>query len=169
MGNLEPRKEGQMATLVRWEPFREIASLQSEMSRLMNSVLTGNGETSTRTWVPAVDVWETDKELVYAFDLPGIPEDKISIEFEDGALIVSAERERSQETEEENFYRFERRFGSFSRTVGLPQGVSEDSINADYKDGVLEVHVTKPEQPKPRRIEIGTGSKKTIEGSAKKS
>jgi HSP20 family protein len=159
-----------MATLVRWEPFREIATLQNDMSRLMNSVLSGNGEaTSTRTWVPAVDVWETDSELVYAFDLPGIPEDKISIEFEDGALIVSAERDRTQETKDESFYRFERRFGTFSRTVGLPQGVTEDSIKADYKDGVLEVHVAKPEQPKPKRIEIGTGSKKTIEGSAKKS
>jgi HSP20 family protein len=160
-----------MATLVRWEPFREIATLQNEMSRLMNDVLgNANGETtSSRTWVPAVDVWETEKELVYAFDLPGIPEDKVSVEFEDGALIVTAERERSHETSEENFYRFERRFGTFARTIGLPQGVTEDAVRADYKDGVLEVHVAKPEQPKPRRISIGTGNKKTIEGSAKKS
>jgi HSP20 family protein len=157
-----------MATLVRWEPFREIASLQNDMSRLMNSVLAGGNETSSRTWVPAVDVWEKKDELVYAFDLPGIPEDKISVELDDGALIVSGERERTQETEENNFYRFERRFGSFSRTVGLPQGVTEDSISADYNDGVLEVHVKKPEQPKPRRISIGSGDKKTIEGSAKK-
>jgi HSP20 family protein len=158
-----------MATLVRWEPFREIATLQNEMSRLMNSVVAGNGETTTsRTWVPAVDVWETDAELVYAFDLPGIPEDNISVEFEDGALIVSGERERTQETSQERFYRFERRFGSFSRTIALPQGVSEDAIKADYTDGVLEVHVRKPEQPKPRRIQIGAGDK-TIEGSAKKS
>jgi HSP20 family protein len=156
-----------MATLVRWEPFREIATLQNEMSRLMNSMVGGNGET-TRTWVPALDVWETEKELVYAFDLPGIPEDKISIEFEDGALTVSAERERTEETSQDKLYRFERRFGSFSRTIGLPQGVSEDSINADYKDGVLEIHVAKPEQPKPRRIQIGSGSTATIEGSAKK-
>jgi HSP20 family protein len=159
-----------MATLVRWEPFREIATLQNEMSRLMNTVVGGNGETTaTRTWVPAVDVWETDTELVYAFDLPGIPEDNISVEFEDGALIVSAERERTHEAPEEKFYRFERRFGSFSRTIGLPQGVGEDAINAEYKDGVLEVHVQKPEQPKPRRIQIGKGEQKTIEGSAKKS
>ena len=159
-----------MATLVRWEPFREIATLQNEMSRLMNTVVGGNGETAaSRTWVPAVDVWETDTELVYAFDLPGIPEDNISVEFEDGALLVSAERERTQETSEETFYRFERRFGSFSRTIALPQGVSDDSISADYKDGVLEVHVKKPEQPKPRRIEIGKADQKTIEGSAKKS
>jgi HSP20 family protein len=119
--------------------------------------------------VPALDVWENENELVYAFDLPGIPEDKISIEFEDGALTVSAERERTEETSEEKLYRFERRFGSFSRTIGLPQGVTEDSIKADYKDGVLEVHVAKPEQPKPRRIQIGSGSKATIEGSAQKS
>jgi HSP20 family protein len=156
-----------MATLVRWEPFREIATLQNEMSRLMNSVLS-DGETSTRAWVPAVDVWEKDDELVYAFDLPGIPEDKISVELDDGALIVSGERERAEETSEENFYRFERRFGSFSRTVGLPQSVGEDAITADYKDGVLELHVKKPEQPKPRRISIGSGDKKMIEGSAKK-
>jgi HSP20 family protein len=158
-----------MATMVRWEPFREIANLQNEMSRLMGSVLGGDGETTgSRTWVPAADVWETDNELVYAFDLPGIPEDKISVEFEDGALIVSGERERTQEASDERFYRFERRFGSFSRTIALPQGVGEDAINADYKDGVLEVHVTKPEQPKPRRIQIGAGTKRTIEGSAKK-
>ena len=156
-----------MATLVRWEPFREIATLQNDMSRLMNAVL-GDTQDATRSWVPPVDVWETAEELVYAFDLPGIPEDKISVEYEDGALVVSGERERSKEFSDEKFYRFERRFGSFSRTVGLPQGVSDDSISADYRDGVLELHVKKPEQPKPRRIQIGTnGDKKTIEGSAK--
>jgi HSP20 family protein len=159
-----------MATLVRWEPFREIATLQDEMSRLMNTVVGGNGETTaTRTWVPAVDVWETDTELVYAFDLPGIPENAISLEVEDGALLVSAERERTQETSEEKFYRFERRFGSFSRTIALPQGVSDDSVSADYNHGVLEVHVKKPEQAKPRRIQIGKSDQKTIEGSATKS
>src|ERR671915_602591 len=84
-------------------------------------------------------------------DLLGIDRDKISVELEDNALTVSAERERSQEVSEERFYRYERRFGRFSRSIALPQGVSEDSINADYKDGVLEVHVAKPEQPKPRR------------------
>jgi HSP20 family protein len=157
-----------MATLVRWEPFRELATMQNEMSRLMNSVFGGTNGESNRDWVPAVDVWETESELVYAFDLPGIPEDKISIEFEDGALTVSAERERSQEVSDERMYRFERRFGTFSRTIALPQGVTEDSIKAEYKDGVLEVHVTKPEQPKPRRIQIGRDEKATIEGSAKK-
>jgi HSP20 family protein len=155
-----------MATLVRWEsPLRELASLQTEMSRFMNGLLEGNGRTS-QNWVPAVDVWETDDELVYAFDLPGIPEEKISLEFEDGMLTVSAERERQEEVSGERFYRFERRHGTFSRTIGLPQGVTEDAIKAEYKNGVLEVHVKKPDQPKPRRIQIGAQG--TIEGSSAK-
>jgi HSP20 family protein len=153
-----------MATIVRWEPLRELATLQSEMSRLMNGLLEGNGR-QQQTWVPAVDVWETEDELVYAFDLPGIPEDKIEVEFEDGALTVGAERAREKTVENDRFYRFERRFGSFSRTIGLPQGVTEDSISADYKNGVLEVHVRKPEQTKPRRIQVGAASQ-PIEGTS---
>lgn len=158
-----------MATLVRWEPLREVAALQNEMSRMFNSVFGSEGNGTTRQWVPSVDVWETDKELVYAFDLPGIPEDKINIELEDGSLTVSGERERTNEQSDDRFYRYERRFGSFSRTIGLPQGISEDAIKAQYTDGVLEVHVAKPETPKPRRIQIGSGSKATIEGKATKS
>jgi HSP20 family protein len=156
-----------MATVVRWDPFRELATLQNEMSRFMNGVFDNQGRTE-QSWVPAVDVWETDDELVYAFDLPGIAQDEIQVEFEDGALTVSARRERTNEVEEERFYRFERRFGTFSRTIGMPQGIGEESIRADYRDGVLEVHVAKPEQPKPRRIEVGmsSGEPKTIEGSS---
>ena len=157
-----------MATLVRWEPFREIAALQNDMGRLMGAFLgQTNGEATGRTWVPAVDVWETEKELVYAFDLPGIPEDKIAVEFDDGALTISGERERVDKVENDHFYRFERRFGSFSRTVGLPQGVTEDDVKADYRDGVLEVKVAKPETPKPRRIQVGGGENAAIEGKSK--
>jgi HSP20 family protein len=157
-----------MATLVRWEPFREIAALQNDMGRLMSTFLgQANGETS-RTWVPAVDVWEAEDRLVYAFDLPGIPEDKISVEFDEGSLTVSGERERAEEVKNDGFYRYERRFGSFSRTVGLPHGVTEDDVNAEYRDGVLEISVKKPEAPKPRRIQVGSGSKATIEGTSQK-
>ena len=157
-----------MATLVRFrEPVRELAAFQNEMSRFMNGLFEGNGRT-TQSWVPAVDVWETDAELVYAFDLPGIPEDKISVEYEDGALTVTGEREQSQELSDDRFYRFERRYGTFSRTIGLPQGVTEDKVRADYKNGVLEIHVGKPEQPKPRRIHIGSEPQSTIEGESTK-
>ena len=156
-----------MATLVRWDPFRELAALQNEMSRLLGTFLREPNATTERTWVPALDVWETDDEIVYAFDLPGIPEDKISVEVEDGVLTVSAEREREHEMKEDRFYRYERRFGTFARAIGLPQGVTEEDISARYGNGVLEVHVRKPEEAKPRRIQIALGEKPTIEGKAK--
>jgi HSP20 family protein len=158
-----------MATLVRWEPFRELAALQNEMSRFMNGISEGNGRTGTQSWVPTVDVWETDDEVVYAFDLPGIPEEKVSVELEDGALTVTAEREREHRVEDGRYFSLERRFGTFARTIGLPQGVDEDKVKAHYEHGVLEVHVPKPEQPKPRKVEIGVGSgHQTIEGKSEK-
>jgi HSP20 family protein len=155
-----------MTTLIRWDPLREMASLQNDMSRLMTGILgPANGE---RAWVPQLDAWETDDEFVYAFDLPGMTEDDVSIEFEDGSLAVSGTRERKHEISKDGLYRYERRFGSFSRAIGLPQGVTEDSITAEYKNGVLEVHVRKPEQVKPRRIQIGGGDRATIEGKSSK-
>jgi HSP20 family protein len=151
--------------LVRWEPFRELAALQNEMSR-WTSQLTGaapaNGSSST--WLPAVDVWETEGELVLSFDLPGISEEDIAVELDDNVLTVSGERERTSEHSNDGFYRFERRFGTFSRSVTLPQGVQEDAIQASFGNGVLEVRVPKPEEPKPKRIQIG--GQGAIEGTS---
>ncbi len=153
-----------MPAIVRFEPLREVAAMQTELSRLMNGLFEGPGR-ETQAWVPTLDVWETDEELVYAFDLPGVDRDKVAIEVEDGALSVTATREREQETKSDGFRRFERRYGEFSRTVGLPQGVQEDAIKASYEKGVLEIRVPKPEQPKPKRIEIAVdGEQPTIEG-----
>ncbi len=151
-----------MATLVRWDPFREVAALHNELSRFMNSI-EGNGQ-ATQSWVPALDVWETEDALVYAFDLPGVDEDKIQIEVENSMLTVGAERERATEVSAERFQRFERRYVSFSRTVGLPEGVDDSAIKAAYVNGVLEVRVPKPELPKPKRIQIEVaGEQPTIE------
>jgi HSP20 family protein len=157
----------EMATLVRFDPFRELAGFQSEMSRLMNGLLEGNGRT-TQAWVPALDVWETADEIVYAFDLPGVAEDKISVELEDDMLTVSAERSREEQSEAEGLARYERRYGTFSRTIGLPQGIGDADIQASYTNGVLELRVKKPEQRKPRRIQVGSTEKKTIEGTSTK-
>jgi HSP20 family protein len=154
--------------LVRWEPFRELAALQNEMGRWMTQLAAGaggsrgNGQSST--WLPAVDVWETDAELVLSFDLPGIPEDKIAVELDDNILTVTGERERTQEHSGDRFYRFERRYGQFSRSVTLPSGVSEGDIKADYNDGVLEIRIPKPAEQKPKRIQIG--SEGTVEGKS---
>jgi HSP20 family protein len=146
-----------MAALVRWEPFRELASLQSEMGRLFGGLAEG-GVRAPQSWVPALDVWETEHDVVYAFDLPGIDEEKISIEVSDDTLTVSAEREKASQEAGDGFYRFERRYGTFSRAVGLPQGTDDSKVSAAYQDGVLEIRVPKPEEQKPRRITLGNGS-----------
>jgi HSP20 family protein len=159
-----------MAAVVRWEPFRELAALQNEMGRWMSHLAgapADNGHSST--WLPAVDVWETEDELVLSFDLPGISEEKLNVELDDNTLTVSGERERAGEQSGDRFYRYERRFGAFSRSVTLPAGVTEDAVKADYRNGVLEVRVAKPEEPKPKRIEVGSTEQPTIEGTSSES
>ncbi len=152
-------------TLTRFSPWGQVASLQSEMARLMNQVLgsttpaNGNGNGHASTWLPSVDVTHTDNEIVLSFDLPGLKEDDISVELEDNVLTVSGQRERKHEETKDNYYRYERRFGAFSRSVALPAGVSEDAIRADYQDGVLEIRVPKPEEQKAKRIPISAGAK----------
>jgi HSP20 family protein len=154
-----------MATLVRWDPLREAAAMHTELSRVMNGLLEGNGR-QEQAWVPTLDVWETDDGVHYAFDLPGISQDAINVEVEDGALTVSATRKRELKQESDRFYRFERRFGTFSRSIGLPQGISEEDIKASYVNGVLEISVPKPEQPRPKRIAVEMpGEQPVIEGT----
>lgn len=153
-----------MTTLVRFrEPLRGLSSVNDEFERLMTSFFetpARGGARTNQAWVPALDVWETESDIVYAFDLPGIAEDKITVELEDGTLTVTGSRERTQSEERDRFFRYERRFGEFTRSIGLPQGVGEGDLSAHYANGVLEVHVRKPEQPKPHRIPVST----TIEG-----
>ena len=143
-----------MASRARWDPFREIEQLQNELSRLVGSA-GREGERGGRAHIPPADVWETEDEVVYAFDLPGVPEDNITLELEEGTLTILAERDPPAEMSEERLRRRERRFGTFSRTISLPHGTTEDAVSAHSEDGVLEVRIGKPEEPKPRRIEIG--------------
>jgi HSP20 family protein len=158
-------KEDTMATLVRWEPFRDLASFQSEMGRLVNGLAEGVGGRTVQSWAPALDVWETEADVVYAFDLPGVPESAISLEVQDDTLTVSADRPKPEGAD--TYVRSERRYGTFSRAVGLPQGVDDSKISAAYVNGVLEVTVPKPEEPKPRRIQVAlTTAPADIEGSA---
>ncbi len=158
-----------MATMVRFDPFRDLTTLRVEMGKAMGDVFSERrGERGTRSWIPALDVWKTSDEIIYAFDLPGIPEEKISVELDNGVLSVSAEREREQTGTHDGFRRYERRFGTFERTISLPTGVSESDVKASYGNGVLELHVRKPQQPKPRRIPVAKDEMSRIEGTASK-
>jgi HSP20 family protein len=142
-------------TIVRWEPLREFSTLQNEMNRLFNT-------DALRRWMPAMDLVETDDNFVLRADLPGLGEDDVTIEFEDGTLTVSGERKAEHESKNEGYYRVERAFGSFSRSLTMPKGIDPESVTASFDRGVLEVRIPKPEARKPRRIEIG--GQKTIEG-----
>jgi HSP20 family protein len=157
-------------TIVRWEPFRELSSLQTEMNRLFNAAFEGpgGGNGGARRWTPAMDLLETEDEFVLRADLPGLTESDVNIEIEDNVLTVSGERKTEHEDKREGFYRMERAYGSFSRSLTLPKGIDPEAVTAGFDRGVLEVRVPKPEQRKPRRINItaGDGEPRTIEGSA---
>ena len=155
-------------TIVRWEPFRELTTLQTEMNRLFNSVFdapAGARNAGTlRRWMPAMDLLEVGDDFVLRADLPGMSEEDVKIELEDSTLTISGERNAEHESKGEGFYRVERAYGSFARSLTLPQGVDAEAVSASFDRGVLEVRIPKPEQRKPRRIEIGAGDQKTIEG-----
>jgi HSP20 family protein len=157
-------------TIVRWEPFRELSSLQTEMNRLFNAAFDapagGNG--GVRRWTPAMDLLETDDAFVLRADLPGLTEDDVNIELEDNVLTLAGERKSAHEEKGEGFHRVERSFGSFSRSLTLPKGVDPEAVTAGFENGVLEVRVPKPEQRKPRKIAISgaAGESRTIEGAA---
>jgi HSP20 family protein len=153
--------------IVRWEPFRELSTLQNETNRLFNTAFDapagGNGGATLRRWMPAMDLVETEDHFVLRADLPGLKQDDVKIEFEDGTLTVSGERKAEHESKNEGYYRVERAFGSFSRSLTLPQGIDPEAVTANFDNGVLEVRIPKPEARKPRRIEIGGSAPKTIE------
>src|SRR5215210_4136695 len=133
--------------LVRWEPTREVDSLQSEVNRVFDAFF-GNGSgaaTRARRWVPAMDLVETEDQLVLKADLPGMTHDDINIEVKDGVLTVSGERRAEHEENSEGFYRVERAFGQFSRSMTLPDGIDAEKIGAEFHEGVLEVRIPKPE------------------------
>lgn len=159
--------------LIRWEPMRELDTIQNEFNRLFNSFFDtqaegGNGGTQRR-WVPAMDLVETDTDYVLRADLPGLGEDDVKIELEDNVLTISGERKSEHEHKRAGYYRVERSFGSFRRSLTLPEGVDADAIRASFNNGVLEVRIPKPEQRQPRRVQISVGQSEAqqpaIEGS----
>jgi HSP20 family protein len=156
-------------TIVRWEPLRELSSLQNEMNRLFNTVFdapaTGGNGGQARRWVPAMDLLETDEHFVLRADLPGMREEDVAIELEDNVLTLSGERNAEHEDRQEGYFRVERAFGSFARSLTLPRGVDAEAVTAAFDNGVLEVRIPKPEERKPRKISIGVGDRQpALEG-----
>ena len=152
-----------MALLMRPEP------LTADFDRLFSSLFDRN--TAVQRWVPPMDLVEHDDHFLLRADLPGLTEADVNIELNDGSLTISGERKAEHKQQERGFYRLERQFGSFSRTLTLPDGIDGGAIKASFTNGVLEVWIPKPEERKPRRIPIGGASDNgngnaTLEGSA---
>ncbi len=160
--------------LVRWEPVRELHSLQQEMNRLFGSFFDapagggsgGNGG-ALRHWIPAMDLVETKQHFILRADLPGLKESDVKVELEDNVLTISGERKAEHEEQREGYYRIERASGRFARSLTLPDGIDAGSISASFREGVLEVRVPKPEERKPQRVSIDVSRQtETIDGSA---
>jgi HSP20 family protein len=146
--------------IVRWDPAREIDSLQTDMNRLFDGFF-GRGaarNAAERRWIPAMDLVETNDHLVLRADLPGLEREDIDLEVKDNVLTIAGERRAEHKENGEGFHRVERSFGRFSRSLDLPAGIDADSVEAGFERGVLEVRIPKPEERKPTRIEIGAGA-----------
>lgn len=151
--------------LVRWEPLREINTIQGEVNRLFNTFFDAPVAAESRRWIPAMDLVEADDHFVLRADLPGLAEDDVTIEVEDGVLTVSGKRTAEHEERKEGYRRVERAYGSFSRSLTLPDGVDAEAVEASFDRGVLEVRIPKPAQKQPHRVSIAVGDKPaTIEG-----
>ena len=153
-----------MTLLMRPEPFTQ------EFDRLFSSLFDTARTTGTaQRWVPAMDLVEADEYFVLKADLPGLSEEDVAIEVQDGVLTISGSRQAEHERKEQGWYRLERSYGSFNRSLTLPDGVDPDKVEANFDRGVLEIRIPKPEERKPRRIAIGGSANgnahRTIEGS----
>ncbi len=148
--------------LIRWEPAAELNSIQSEMNRLFTSLFDSptrpsSGET-TRRFIPAMDLVESSDHYVLRADLPGVSEQDINIELDAGVLKISGERRARHSEQQHGYRRIERSYGSFARSLTLPDGTDADAVQASFDNGVLEVRIAKPEQTKPQRVTISVGA-----------
>ncbi len=148
--------------LIRWEPVAELNTIQNEMNRLFNTFFdqpaqNGRGSGTTRRWLPAMDIIETADHYVLRADLPGLGDGDVNVQMEDNVLTVSGERRAERDEHQAGYHRLERGFGGFSRSLTLPDGVDAERIEAHFDRGVLEISIPKPEQKRPRTVQVNVG------------
>jgi HSP20 family protein len=149
------------ATLTQFQPFRGVSSLQDQINRLFNETFDrSSDEASLTPWAPAVDIYETEQNLVVKADLPDIKPEELDIRVENNILTIRGERQFEKEVNESNYLRVERAYGSFSRSFSLANTVNSEAIQADYKNGVLTLTIPKREEARPKQIKV------RVEGTA---
>jgi len=149
------RPFSRLSSQERWDPLRSLMDVQGEMNRLFDTFFTRTSAPPTleRAWAPFVDIYETKDEIVVTADLPGVKEQEI----EASMVAIKGERRHQQEHKEENFHRIERAYGTFERQITVPIPVQTDKVRALFKEGVLEVHLPRAEEVKPKQVKIEVG------------
>ncbi|HKN25137.1 MAG TPA: Hsp20/alpha crystallin family protein [Candidatus Acidoferrum sp.] len=143
------------ATLTQFQPFRGVSTLQDQINRLFSEAFDRSSDEANLTpWAPAVDIFETEHELVVKADLPDIKPEELDIRVENNILTIRGERTFEKKVDESNYLRVERAYGSFSRSFSLANTVNTEAIKADYKNGVLTLSIPKREEAKPKQIKV---------------
>ena len=144
-----------VSAITRRDPFLNLSNWQEQVNRIFESAYPGRSEGSALTaWAPAVDIYETENELVLKADLPDVNEKDFDVRVENNMLTIRGERKFEQKVKEENYLRIERTYGSFNRSFSLPNTVSTENIKAEYKNGVLTVEMPKRAESKPKQVKI---------------
>ena len=147
-----------MSSLIRWEPFRDIHTLQDRLNRVFGDLSHRPGSTdeglTAGPWTPQVDVYETNDSIVLKADLPGMNQNDVEISVEGNTLTVKGERKFEKEVNEKDYYRMERSYGTFTRSFTLPPTVDSDKIDAAFAQGVLKITLPKREESKPKQIKV---------------
>ncbi|HTA51510.1 MAG TPA: Hsp20/alpha crystallin family protein [Candidatus Acidoferrum sp.] len=144
-----------MSSITRWDTYSGLSGLQEQVNRLFESSFSRRADNSAvTTWAPAVDIFETENELVVKADLPDVNEKDIDVRVENNMLTVRGERKFEEKAEKENYLRVERTYGTFSRSFRLPNTVNNETIQADYKNGVLTVTLPKRAESKPKQVKV---------------
>lgn len=148
-----------MVAIVRWDPFRDLMTLQDRMNRLFDQTMSRTRADeeegmTVSTWSPAVDIFETADSIVMKAELPGVSQANIDIQVRDNTLTLKGERKFEREVKDENYLRIERSYGAFQRAFSLPTVIQQDKIRAVFKDGVLEVTLPKAEEAKPKQVKV---------------
>jgi HSP20 family protein len=155
-----------MTVLTRWDPFRELSTMQDRMNRLFRESNSPGGPAdalTTTSFAPPVDIYEDEHNITLKLEVPGIDEKDIDVRVENSTLTVHGERKIEKEEKEENFRRVERQYGSFTRSFTLPSSVDSGQVSAHYDKGVLKIKLAKKAEAKPKQIKVNVGSEKTVE------
>ena len=148
-------------TLVRWDPFRELEEMSNRLNCIFDrpALRNSNGKEALTIadWVPSVDISETDTEYLIKAELPEVKKEDVKVTLQDGVLTIQGERRQEKEEKDKKFHRVERSYGSFVRSFTLPDYVDDAKVKAEFKEGILNLHLPKSERAKPKAIEVRVG------------